>query len=502
MLDKSKYVVLDIETNGLNSEKDDILSISFYLPDEQKEYTRFLPLELNSSINPSAFSVNRITVDMVKNQIHIKQEEFNQIAKEYHLFEREILHFGRIDRSFLKRYIKRHHLVGFSKMNFHDIKTHFATNSFSTGVFNKDNLCKAFGIEGVTETHTGINDCKLEWQLFEKINGKYILGLGDNRILGKYNLYELSDDYYVPASSIRYFKNLKHAANLPAIKVRYELIKEIQISNKYFDEGLEFGFQPLGFASEKVITAMLNAAVQPKPEFVTENFKKLKYLTSFNAYTPINEIEVEINEDGSLTAVDDLNAVQINKVNKLMDVIRKKADKLIEYIGKEVFKNKPVKSQELVINDDLKVFGFTDFSNECACMEMKFGNSYILEAMKGHDHPLTDMHKYQFYVLSNGRPMYLLVGNNTFFFLYKLSFEVGEEGVQRIVDRVYKTRKVLCYDVNGNYIKTYNSPEEAAKAVGVTKSSICDNCRGRSKTSGGFQFKYEGSDKIIEKVKQ
>ena len=61
MLDKSKYVVLDIETNGLNSEKDDILSISFYLPDEQKEYTRFLPLELNPSINPSAFSINRIT---------------------------------------------------------------------------------------------------------------------------------------------------------------------------------------------------------------------------------------------------------------------------------------------------------------------------------------------------------------------------------------------------------------------------------------------------------
>ena len=87
MLDKSKYVVLDIETNGLNSEKDDILSISFYLPDEQKEYTRFLPLELNSSINSSAFSINRITVDMLKNQIHITQEEFNQIAKEYHLFE-------------------------------------------------------------------------------------------------------------------------------------------------------------------------------------------------------------------------------------------------------------------------------------------------------------------------------------------------------------------------------------------------------------------------------
>ena len=131
---------------------------------------------------------------------------------------------------------------------------------------------------------------------------------------------------------------------------------------------------------------------------------------------------------------------------------------------------------------------------------MKFGNKYVLEAMKNQEHTITDLHKYQYYILSNRRPMYLLVGNNVFFYLYKLSFEVGEEGVQRIVDRDYKTRKVICYDVNGDYVKTYNSAEEAAEAVGVTKSSIRDNCRGRSKTSGGFQFKYEGSDKLISKL--
>ena len=344
MIDKTKYVVLDVETNGLNSERDDLLSISFYLPDEGKEYTRFLPLDLNAVINPQAYSVNGITKEMLANQIHITQEEFNSVAKEYHLFEREILHFGRIDRSFLKSYIKRHHLVGFSKMSFHDIKNHFITSSFSTGVYSKDNLCKAFGIEGVIETHTGINDCKLEWKLFEKINGGHILCQSDNSYLGKYNLYELSDDYYIPASSIRYFPNFKYVTNFPAIKVRYEVIKQIQISNKYFDDDSEFGFQPLGFASEKVITAMLNAEVQPKPAFVSDNFRKLKYLASFKAYTPIDEIEVEVNEDGSLTAIDECNAVQINRMNKLMDVIRKKAAPLIEYIGKEIFENRPVKS--------------------------------------------------------------------------------------------------------------------------------------------------------------
>ena len=37
----SKYVVLDVETNGLSSLKDDLLSISIYQPDTQKMYNKF-----------------------------------------------------------------------------------------------------------------------------------------------------------------------------------------------------------------------------------------------------------------------------------------------------------------------------------------------------------------------------------------------------------------------------------------------------------------------------
>ena len=45
-----KYIVFDVETNGLKSKKDDLLSISFYKPDDGKEYCKFLPLELNRKI--------------------------------------------------------------------------------------------------------------------------------------------------------------------------------------------------------------------------------------------------------------------------------------------------------------------------------------------------------------------------------------------------------------------------------------------------------------------
>lgn len=46
----TEYVLFDVERNGLKSQKDDLLLISFYKLDDGKEYSRFLPLELNRKI--------------------------------------------------------------------------------------------------------------------------------------------------------------------------------------------------------------------------------------------------------------------------------------------------------------------------------------------------------------------------------------------------------------------------------------------------------------------
>jgi hypothetical protein len=51
-------------------------------------------------------------------------------------------------------------------------------------------------------------------------------------------------------------------------------------------------------------------------------------------------------------------------------------------------------------------------------------------------------------------------------------------------------RKVAQYDINGNYIKTYNSTNEASKETNVSQSSISMCALGRYKQAKGYIFKY------------
>lgn len=54
--------------------------------------------------------------------------------------------------------------------------------------------------------------------------------------------------------------------------------------------------------------------------------------------------------------------------------------------------------------------------------------------------------------------------------------------------RVYT--KINQYDLNGNFIKTWDSIKEASEIYNVTLSTICTALRGRNKTSCGYIWKY------------
>lgn len=55
--------------------------------------------------------------------------------------------------------------------------------------------------------------------------------------------------------------------------------------------------------------------------------------------------------------------------------------------------------------------------------------------------------------------------------------------------RKVKCKKVRQYDLNGNYIKTWNSIKEAEKEVGSTHISQCT--KGRFKQTKGYKWRYD-----------
>jgi len=79
-VDKSKYIVLDLETNGLTVD-DDILSISLYKPDDEIMYNKFLPLERAKLIKTTR--INGITVTDLKGARELTQQDVYEIIKRF-----------------------------------------------------------------------------------------------------------------------------------------------------------------------------------------------------------------------------------------------------------------------------------------------------------------------------------------------------------------------------------------------------------------------------------
>lgn len=63
-----------------------------------------------------------------------------------------------------------------------------------------------------------------------------------------------------------------------------------------------------------------------------------------------------------------------------------------------------------------------------------------------------------------------------------------------------KGLKVNQYDLNGLFIATYDSANQASAAAGVDHWSICACCRGEYRHAGGYQWKYADDAKIIQPI--
>ncbi|MBQ9181834.1 MAG: hypothetical protein IJ134_04300 [Bacilli bacterium] len=427
-VDKSKYVVLDVETNGLSSLKHDLLSISIYKPDDKKEYNRFLPLELNDFVETTY--INGITDEDLEDKTPLTQSEFDNLLNVFELDKRTILVFGSIDEKFMKNYMKRKGLKGFEKLIFYNFKHDIISSSFSSGEVSKDNLCMMYGIDGIQKIHSGINDCILEWKLFERMNNKKLIVL--------YNgVYELSDDYIVPVSYLSNYPNFKYMIdNLPLINYRSQIIKEFTITNskiKKFETNIS------GIAIEHLINTMLDVVDKNEEsfKFQYENKCKLKFVGHLN--TNIHTIPIVTNSDGTLSALNDEDKQKVKEVNNVNIVLKKELKPLIDFIKHNIFEDNTIFSQELVVDYKDNVLAKCDLSSENAIMEIKTFNADLEKI------------KYQLYYQSKGRKIYLLhikwdkKKRGLTFVVSKVDF-VNEE--QILLERKY--RQLLNKEINLN----------------------------------------------------
>lgn len=381
---EKKYVVLDVETNGLSSLNDDLLSISIYKPDENKMYNRFLPLELNVDVYTT--HINGITKNDLKDKKPLSQEEINNIIDEFELQNRIILTYGNIDEKFIKNYLKRKKLKGYEIMNFYNFKHDIISSKFSGGVITKDNLCKIYRIDNVLEVHSSVNDCILEWELFKKMNGKKLLVTGRE-------VFEFSNDYIIPVSYLSTYPNFKYCvSNLPKIEYKSRVVKKFEVSSRKIKK---FSTNISGMTIEHLINTMLNVEKLNSELFLLENKRKLKFIGRLPS--PYDDIIVKFNADGTVTATNEKDEKFINEVNEVISILKKEIQPLVDYISNNIFKNKKIFSQELVIHKDKNILALCDLSNNNTVLEIKTNYNLNIEQFKE-----------QLYYESNGRDCYLL----------------------------------------------------------------------------------------------
>ena len=405
----AKYVVFDVETNGLKSKQDDLLSISFYKPDDGKEYNKFLPLELNQKIVTT--HINGITEEDLTGATALTQNDFDHIVEEFELTDRTILIYaGRnFDITFLSEYMKRHQISGFDKLNFYNFKKNIVSSRYSHGNITKDNLCSLFKIKGVETIHSSSNDCKLEWELFKQMNGYFYLVTEG---AGKDSVFRLNEDYIIPASLLYSHPNLgRMLCERPYIECHSTPIKKFEIEANGIEK---FPTNITGITIEHLINSMLNVDKQDSLSFLLKNKQKLDFIGTIP--NSILMVPMAFNSDGTVSAFHKEDKEIEKRINSTANNFKERIRPLVNFIKHEIFKNEHILSQELVIDSKNNILALCDLSTPKTILEIKTDYSDSLA------------YKEQFFYEAKGREIYHLkmewVRDKTTDLLKKIIFHI------------------------------------------------------------------------------
>lgn len=413
----SEYVVIDVETNGLKAKEDDLLSIALYKPDDGKAYERFLPLELNSSIPDRITEINGIRESDLRGKKPLSQAEVDDLFDIFELDKRAILHYGALDERFIRRYFERHHLKGYELMKFFNFKKLIWSSSFSGGSMTKDNLCRMFGIEGVTDVHSAPNDCILEWKLFDAIGGRHLLV--ERRCSSSFsfdNVFVVNEGYIAPASYLANRPNLSRLYERSHIACESELIAKLDISK---DVTKQFPNDTKAYTIQGLICSLCHAEKAGGSDWLRDNRAHLDFMGQIIDRVCVRPVS-QMRDIAIEAACKDYEPM-VRDADEYDEHLRAKITPFVKHmLLDEVFKGADeILSQELVVYEDMGVFALCDLSTKGAVLGI---------ATRDTD-PATMAE--QLYYQANGREAYLLVINWGY-----PSFGGGREIAQLLLYRV------------------------------------------------------------------
>lgn len=397
-----KYIVFDVETNGLRTANDDLISISIYDPSTGKGYNRYLPLDLQPLVLTGW--IHGITTEQLENEEHITQEELDKLIEFFDLKNKILLSYsggkGTFDYSFIINYCKRHKLFGFENLHYENIKELCPDVSYVfAGQLSKDNLCELFKITGIQKIHSSLTDCILEWKLFEKLKNQQLFFIDQD-------LYKYHNGYIVPITYLNRTPELKEYANIsiPYLEGKLTCIFDYSLPKNVVSLVKKFPTNITGISLENVIFSALNVEKLDNVPFLIKNKSHLEYMGSLQ--TDIQSIPVEVKKDGTLKALDPNQNDYINEVNEVSNVIIRAMTPVLEFIRHNIFKSKKIYNQELVISADGKILALCDLSNEETILEIKTFNVALTDITNSEliDSSLAR----QLYYESRGRNIFIL----------------------------------------------------------------------------------------------
>ena len=251
---------------------------------------------------------------------------------------------------------------------------------------------------------------------------------------GNFRVYRFSDDYIVPASYLARYANFKyHSNSCINVASQYRFIKRFKVRSDAIEK---FDTNINGIAIEHLLSVLLGAEdyeKEKKEKFLLDNKEKLELVGKIPS--PFNDLLIEKNDDGSLRAVKKEDRDKIRRINLVLEEYKKGSAKLVDFLKSEIFKNKSIRYQELVINRDKKTLALCDFSSEDSILEMKAYGALEYD----------DKLPIQMYYQSDGREMYVLtidwLKNGVDFVISKVDIlNVVEKRTRPIIFQ-YKTAK-------------------------------------------------------------